>query len=86
MQFLLDICTNKSAVIPRWPSVYIEPLQAVYHTKSALIATKTALAQGKMNMRAMIDTLRGARYVLTMVLEQLEPRLLTFLISIRLRI
>jgi len=31
-----------------------------------------------MKMRAMIDNLRGARYVSTMVLEQLEPRLLTF--------
>jgi len=78
VQFLLDMCTNKSAVIPRWPSGYIEPLQAVYHTKSALIAAKTALAQGKMKMRAMIDNLRGARYVSTIVLEQLEPRLLTF--------
>ena len=58
VQFLLDTCTNKSAVIPRWPSGYIEPLQAVYHTKSALIAAKTALAQGKMNMRSMIDNLQ----------------------------
>ncbi len=78
VQFLLDMCTNKSAVIPRWSSGYIEPLQAVYHTKSALIAAKTALAQGKMNMRDMINNLRAARYVSTMVLEQLEPRLLTF--------
>ncbi len=78
VQFLLDTCTNKSAVIHRWQSRYIEPIQAVYHTKSALIATKTALAQGKMNMRAMINNLRGARYVSTIVLEQLEPRLLSF--------
>ena len=78
VQFLLDMCTNKSAAIPRWPSGYIEPLQAAYHTKSALTAAKTALKQGKMNMRSMIDNLRGVRYVSTMVLEQLEPDLLTF--------
>lgn len=78
VQFLFDICINKSAVIPRWPSGYIEPLQAVYHTKSALTAAKTALEQGKMNMRSMIDNLRVVRYVSTMVLEQLEPKLLTF--------
>jgi molybdopterin-guanine dinucleotide biosynthesis protein A len=78
VQFLLDMCINRSAVIPRWPSGYIEPLQAVYHTKSALTAAKTALAQGNMNMRSMIDNLRGVRYVSTMVLEQLEPDLLTF--------
>jgi molybdopterin-guanine dinucleotide biosynthesis protein A len=78
VQFLLDMCVNRSAVIPRWPSGYIEPLQAVYHTKSTLTAAKTALAQGNLNMRSMIDNLRGVRYVSTMVLEQLEPDLLTF--------
>jgi len=78
LQFLLDMCTNRSAAIPRWPSGYIEPLQAVYHTKSSLTAAKTALAQGNRNMRSMINNLKGVRYVSTMVLEQLEPDLLTF--------
>jgi molybdopterin-guanine dinucleotide biosynthesis protein A len=78
VQFLLDMCANRSAVIPRWPGGYIEPLQAVYRTESALTAAKTALKQGKMNMQSMIDNLRGVRYVSTIVLEQLEPDLLTF--------
>jgi molybdopterin-guanine dinucleotide biosynthesis protein A len=78
VKFLLDMCTNKSAVIPRWPTGYIEPLQAVYHTKSALCAAKSALAEGKLNMRAMISNLPHVRYVSTIVLEQLEPELLTF--------
>jgi molybdopterin-guanine dinucleotide biosynthesis protein A len=78
IQFLLDMCSNRSAAIPRWPNRYIEPLQAVYHTKSALTAAKTAFAQGNRNMQSMIDNLRGVRYVSTMVLEQLEPDLLTF--------
>jgi molybdopterin-guanine dinucleotide biosynthesis protein A len=78
VQFLLDMCTNRSAAIPRWTSGYIEPLQAAYHTKFALTAAKTALKQGNMNMRSMIDNLSGVRYVSTMVLEQLEPDLLTF--------
>ncbi len=78
VQFLLDICNNRNAVIPKWPSGYIEPLQAVYHTKSALTAAKVALKQGHMNMRSMIENLRGVRYISTMVLEQLEPGLVTF--------
>lgn len=78
VQFLLDLCSNRSAVIPRWPSGYIEPLQAVYHTKPALTAAKNALAAGNMNMRSMIDDLIGVRYVSTIVLEQLEPELVTF--------
>jgi molybdopterin-guanine dinucleotide biosynthesis protein A len=77
-QFLLDMCTNRHAAIPRWPNGYIEPLQAVYHTKSALTVAKTALKQGHMNMRSMIENMRGVRYVSTMVLEQLEPELVTF--------
>ncbi len=78
VQFLLDMCANRSAAIPRWPGGYIEPLQAVYRTESALAAAKTALKQGIMNMQSMIDNLRGVRYVSTMVLEQVEPDLLTF--------
>jgi molybdopterin-guanine dinucleotide biosynthesis protein A len=78
VQFLLDVCINRRAAIPRWPSGYIEPLQAVYHTKSVLTAAKTALRQGKMNMQSMINNLSGVRYVSTMVLAQMEPKLLTF--------
>jgi len=75
---LLDLCINRSAVIPRWPNGYIEPLQAAYHTRSALTAARTALEQGKLDLRSMIACLRGVRYVSTMVLQQLDPKLLTF--------
>ena len=78
VQFLFDMCINRRAVIPRWPNGYIEPLQAIYHTKSALTAAKIAMNNGHMNMRSMIENLRGLRYISTMVLEQLEPRLVTF--------
>jgi len=75
---LLNLCINRSAVIPRWPNGYIEPLQAAYHTRSALAAARTALEQGKLDLRSMIACLRGVRYVSTMVLQQLDPKLLTF--------
>lgn len=75
---LLDLCINKSAVIPRWPNGYIEPLQAVYHTKSALTATKTALKEKKLDLRSMIAHLNGTRYISTLVLEQFDSELLTF--------
>ncbi len=78
IQFMLDLCTNRSATIPRWPNGYIEPLQAVYHTKSALTAAKAAMEQGNRNMQSMIDNLKRVRYVSTLVLKQLEPNLLSF--------
>jgi len=75
---LLDLCVNKSAAIPRWPTGYIEPLQAAYQTKSALNAAKTALEEGKLDLRSMISHLRGVRYISTLVLQEVDPRLLTF--------
>jgi len=77
-QFLLDMYVNRGAVIPKWPSGYIEPLQAAYHTKSALTAAKKALEQRKLDLRSMIARLRGVRYISTMILRQMDPKLLTF--------
>lgn len=76
--FLLELCVNKDAVIPRWPNGHIEPLQAVYHTKSVLNAAKKALEDKKLNMRSMIGYLKKVRYVSTLVLEQIDPKLMTF--------
>jgi len=75
---LLDLCVNRGAVIPRWPNGYIEPLQAVYYTKSAIEAAKKALDEGKHDLLSMINYLHGVRYVSTLVLQQLDPKLLTF--------
>jgi len=77
-RFLLDICVNRSAVIPRWPNGHIEPLQAAYHTKSALTAAKNALKEGRLDLQSMIHRLRNVRYVSTMVLQQMDTELLTF--------
>lgn len=78
VSLLLDLCVNRSAVIPRWPNGYVEPLQASYHTRSALTAARTALKQGKLSLRSMIASLKGVRYVSTLVIQQLDPKLLTF--------
>ena len=75
---LFDLCVNKGAAIPRWPNGYIEPLQAVYHTKSAIIASQQALNTGKRDLFSMINNLSGIRYVSTLVLQQLDSNLLTF--------
>lgn len=78
VSLLFDLCPNKSAVIPRWPNAYIEPLQAVYRTKIALEAAEKALNEGRVNMQSMVDKLRGVRYVSTIVLRQLDPELKSF--------
>lgn len=76
---LLELCADRNAVIPRWPDGKIEPLQAAYNTKCAAIAAETALKEGRLDMRGMIAHLRQVLYVSTLVLQQYDPRLDTFL-------
>ena len=78
VSLLFELCLSKSAVIPRWPNEYIEPLHAVYQTKTAFEAARSAVAEGKLNMRAMIEKLIGVRYISTLVIQQLDPDLWTF--------
>jgi len=78
VSLLFELCVHRSAVIPRWPNRYIEPLHAVYHTKSALNASETAYREKKLDLRSMIANLRGVRYISTLVLQQIDPKLMTF--------
>ena len=78
IDLFFDLCKGKTAVIPRWPDEKIEPLQAVYHTKSALEAARIALEEGKSDLSSMIENLGGVRYVSTLVVQELDPELKTF--------
>ena len=75
---LLGLCVDKDAVIPRWPNRDLEPLQAAYHTESALSAVSRALENKKRSMRSMIEGLEKVSYVSTAVLKQKDPELMTF--------
>jgi molybdopterin-guanine dinucleotide biosynthesis protein A len=75
---LFDCCVGKSAVIPRWPDHQIESLQAVYHTAQAMQAARDAQANGAFEVEDMVSTMRGIRYLSTMVVEQLDPDFRTF--------
>lgn len=77
-ELLFDLCVNRSAVIPRWPNGFIEPLQAVYRAESAAAAARVALEEGKHNLSSMIARMHRVRYLSTLVLQQLDPKLLTF--------
>jgi molybdopterin-guanine dinucleotide biosynthesis protein A len=78
VSLLFELCLGKAAAIPRWPNEQIEPLHAVYQTKLALEAAKSAVSEGKLTMRAMIEKLRGVRYISTLVIQQLDPDLRAF--------
>ncbi len=78
LSFLLDLCIDRNAVIPRWPNDYIEPLQAVYRTDPALHAAQAALKDRRFDLHSMILHMKQVRYVSTTVLQQLNRGLLTF--------
>jgi molybdenum cofactor guanylyltransferase len=69
VSLLFDLCQNKAAAIPRWPTGYIEPLHSVYHTKLALIAAKKAVVEEKFKVQSMIEKLQGVRYVSTLLIR-----------------
>ncbi|MCW4055766.1 MAG: hypothetical protein NWE82_03160, partial [Candidatus Bathyarchaeota archaeon] len=46
-----------------------------YHAPAAAEATKTAIENGRFDMRAMVDNMRKVRYISTLVLRQLDPKL-----------
>ncbi|HEX9261035.1 MAG TPA: NTP transferase domain-containing protein, partial [Candidatus Bathyarchaeia archaeon] len=75
---LFELCVRRSAVIPRWPNGQIEPLHAVYRTEIALKAAKSAADSGRLDMRAMIERMPNVRFVSTLVIEQLDPKLESF--------
>jgi len=78
IELLFEASSKVDATIPRWPNGYIEPLQAVYHTGSALSAAKRAVMNGERKMRSMISLLHGVRYISTIVLREFDSDLLTF--------
>jgi molybdenum cofactor guanylyltransferase len=78
LSLLFDCCIGKAAVIPRSTDMECEPLHAVYHTKQALQAAKDALEEDEVDLQAMVDKLRGVRYMSMMVIKQLDPDLKTF--------
>ena len=78
LSFILDICLGKNAAIPRWPNGNIEPLHASYHAQTAAKAARTAIKNGKFEMRSLMENMRNIRYISTMVLQQFDPKLTTF--------
>jgi molybdopterin-guanine dinucleotide biosynthesis protein A len=78
VDLLFDIANGVDAVIPRWPNGYIEPLQAVYWTKSALMAAEGSIKRGEYRMQSMILLLKKVRYLSTLAIREIDHKLLTF--------
>ena len=79
VSLLFDCGVGKTVIIFRTPDGDVEPLHAVYQKKLALEAAKTALENNELDFTTVVCKLRGIRYVSTLVLEQIDPDMRTFL-------
>jgi molybdopterin-guanine dinucleotide biosynthesis protein A len=78
LRLLLALASGYDAVIPRWPNGYIEPLQAVYKTKTTLQTCLKSVENGDYKLRNMISRLHTVLYLSTDAINAMDPDLLTF--------
>jgi molybdopterin-guanine dinucleotide biosynthesis protein A len=78
LALLRDLSSDYDAVIPRWPSGYLEPLQAIYHTQITTRAALLSIQEESYRLRNMINRLEDVKYISTTTLTQYDPNLRTF--------
>lgn len=78
ISLLFDCCIGKTAVVPRWSSDTVEPLQAVYQVERVLKEASVAVEAGETDLSVLVERLRGVRYISSLVFEQIEPEMRTF--------
>jgi molybdopterin-guanine dinucleotide biosynthesis protein A len=78
VSLLFDLCVGKTAVITRTPDNEVEPFQAVYDCKKTSEEAKKTLETDDVSLDAMVEKLRGVRFVSTLVIKQLDPDFRTF--------
>jgi molybdopterin-guanine dinucleotide biosynthesis protein A len=78
LRMLVQICDSHGAVVPSWPSGYIEPLHSVYLAEHAYYHGLKVMEKGQYKMSNMLDALQNVLYVSTETLKQFDADLDTF--------
>lgn len=78
VEYLFERALGYDAVVPIWPSGFIEPLQSVYKVSSSFEHGRNILDSGKNDFRSLISVLESVMYVPTESLGSLAPGLRTF--------
>ena len=78
LRVLIQMCEGHGAVVPSWPSGYIEPLHSVYLAEHAYYHGLKVMEEGRHKMSDMIDSLQNVLYVSTETLKQFDENLDTF--------
>lgn len=78
LRMLIRMSPGHGAVVPSWPSGYIEPLHSVYFAEHAYFHGLKVMEEGFHKMRDLLDRLQRVLYVSTETLKQFDPDLSTF--------
>jgi molybdopterin-guanine dinucleotide biosynthesis protein A len=78
LKILIDMSPTHGAVVPSWPSGYIEPLHSVYMTEHAYYHGLKVIERGSYKMSSLLQEIQNTLYVSTETLRQFDARLETF--------
>lgn len=78
LKVLVEMSPTHGAVVPSWPSGYIEPLHSVYLTEHAYYHGMKVTESGSYKMSSMLEHLQNVLYVSTETLKQFDAKLETF--------
>ena len=78
LKMLVEFAPGHGAIVPSWPSGYIEPLHSVYLTEHAYHHGLRMIQVNKLRMKNLLDELSNVLYVSTIVLTQFDKNLETF--------
>ncbi len=78
VEFLLRRARGHDGAVLKWPNGYIEPLQAVYRTKSMLEAVETAREMRISKLGDLVASLGDVVYLTPDELRQADPKLASF--------
>lgn len=78
LRVLINMSPGHGAIVPSWPSGYIEPLHSVYLAEHAYFHGLKVMEAGLHKMRNLLDRLQSVLYVSTETLKQFDSDLSTF--------
>jgi molybdopterin-guanine dinucleotide biosynthesis protein A len=78
LRMIVGMSTGHGAVVPAWPSGYIEPLHSVYLAEHAYYHGFNVMEKGHHKMSDMLDALQNVLFVSTETLKQFDSDLDTF--------
>jgi molybdopterin-guanine dinucleotide biosynthesis protein A len=79
LRMLIRMSPGHGAVVPSWPSGYIEPLHSVYLAEHAYFHGLKIMEERRHKMSDLLEKLQSVLFVSTETLKQFDPDLSTFM-------